>query len=102
VFIISGHMKFDPARREECHERMRTVAAASVTEDGCIAYGYAEDVSEPGSFRIFEHWASDEAFGAHCTSDAYNAFMAWIGEIGMLGADVNRYEVSSVQSLTGG
>ncbi len=101
MFIISGYMKFDPARSAECHAQMRTVAAASVSEDGCLGYGYAEDVSEPGSFRIFEHWASDDAFTAHCSTDTYNGFMAWLGEIGMIGADVNRYEVSSHQSLTG-
>ena len=102
MFIISGYMKFDPSRRDECHEQMKTVAAASVTEDGCLGYGYAEDVTEPGSFRIFEHWASEDAFAAHCQTANYLAFMAWLGEIGMAGADVNRYEVSSYVSLTGG
>ena len=102
MFIISGVMRFEPTHRDECAEAMRAAVAESRGDDGCLGYSFSEEVDEPGAFRIFEHWASDEAFGAHCQAPHYLAFMEFVGRVGMKGADVNRYEVSSHQSLTGG
>jgi quinol monooxygenase YgiN len=102
VFIVSGYMQFDAARRDDVAAAMRAVAGPSVEEDGCLGYAFSEDVAAPGRFRIFEHWASDEAFGTHCQSAHYLAFMEQLGGLGMTGADVSRYEVSSVTSLAGG
>jgi quinol monooxygenase YgiN len=102
MFIISGVMRFDPERREEVAEAMRTAVQASRHDDGCLSYSFCEEVDEPGAFRIFEHWSSEETFGAHCQTPHYLAFMEVVGRVGMRGADVNRYEVGSYQSLTGG
>jgi quinol monooxygenase YgiN len=102
MFIISGLMSFDPARREDVAEACAKAAAASQSDEGCLAYSFSEDVNHPGSFRIFEHWASEDAFGKHCQAPHYLAFMEFVGTAGMTGADVNRYEVAGYQSLTGG
>jgi len=102
MFIISGNMKFDPARRADVAEACAKAAAAAQSDEGCLAYSFSEDVNEPGAFRIFEHWESEEAFATHCQAPHYLSFMEFVGQVGMTGADVNRYEVSSHQSLTGG
>jgi quinol monooxygenase YgiN len=102
MFIISGLMHFDPSRREEVSAACAAAAAASQSDEGCLTYGFSEDVNQPGAFRIFEHWASEDAFAKHCQAPHYLTFMEFVGKVGMTGADVNRYEVSSSQSLTGG
>jgi quinol monooxygenase YgiN len=102
MFIISGLMSFDPSRREEVAAACAAAAEASQSDAGCLGYSFSEDVNRPGSFRIFEHWDSEEAFGKHCEAPHYLKFMEFVGQAGMTGADVNRYEVSSYQSLTGG
>jgi quinol monooxygenase YgiN len=102
MFIISGLMRFDPSRRDEVAAAMAKAVAASRSDEGCLAYAFSEDVEDPGAFRIFEHWSSEETFAAHCQSPHYLAFMEVVGQVGMTGADVSRYEVSGSQSLTGG
>jgi quinol monooxygenase YgiN len=102
TFIISGTMSFDPAKHDECVAAMTKVVEATRGEAGCHAYGFYPDPTDPGTFRIFEHWGGQEPFDSHCQTAHYLAFMGAVGELGLTGADVNRYEVSSVQSLTGG
>jgi quinol monooxygenase YgiN len=101
-FIISGTMSFDPAKHDACVAAMAKVVEPSLAEAGCHDYGFYPDPARPGTFRIFEHWDGDEPFNTHCQTPHYLAFMGSVGELGMTGADVNRYEVASVQSLTGG
>ena len=100
-FIISGTMSFDPTKHDECLAAMAKVVEPSRGEAGCHAYGFYPDPTEPGTFRVFEHWEDQAAFDAHSQTPHYLGFMGSVGDLGMTGADVNRYEVSAVQSLTG-
>jgi quinol monooxygenase YgiN len=65
VIIVSGHFRLPPGRIAEARAAMRTVIAASLAEAGCRAYSYAEDVTEPGLFRVYEEWDSRAALEAH-------------------------------------
>lgn len=44
---------------------MAAVIEASRAEPGCHAYSYAEDVIEPGLFRVYEEWDDRAALEAH-------------------------------------
>jgi quinol monooxygenase YgiN len=101
-FIISGIMRFDPAQHDAIASAMHEVASASQGEDGCHTYGFTAVIGEPGAFRIFEHWDSDAALDAHFQQPHYLEFIGSIGGWGLTGADVNRYEVSEISSMTGG
>jgi quinol monooxygenase YgiN len=102
VFIISGTMTFDPAKHDEIAEAMRKIVAITTGEEGSLTYTFTASLETPGTFRIFEHWASQEAFDRHCQTPHYLEFIGSVGQWGMSGADVNRYEVPSYASLTGG
>ncbi len=53
------------AASTDAREAMARVIAASRAEPGCLAYDYAEDVLEPGLFRVCEAWTDREALAAH-------------------------------------
>jgi len=65
VIVVSGRFRLPPGRIAEARPAMARVIAASLAEPGCRAYCYAEDVTEPGLFRVYEEWDSREALDAH-------------------------------------
>jgi quinol monooxygenase YgiN len=65
MILVSGRFRLPLDRIEEARPAMAAVIAASLAEPGCRAYAYAEDVTEPGLFRVHEAWDSREALEAH-------------------------------------
>ena len=65
MILVSGRFRLPPERIAEARPAMAKVITASRAEPGCRAYAYAEDVTEPGLFRVHEEWDSLEALRAH-------------------------------------
>ena len=65
MILVSGHFRLPPERIAEARAEMVRVIEASLAEPGCRAYSYAEDIAEPGLFRVHEEWDSREALSAH-------------------------------------
>ncbi len=65
MILVSGRFRLPVERVAEARPAMAKVIAASLAEPGCRAYSYAEDVTEPGLFRVHEEWESAEALEAH-------------------------------------
>jgi len=100
VLIVSGIMQFEPSHRDECLMAMQAVTEASIKEDGCVSYGFYEDLAEPARFRVWEHWADEEHFLSHFQTPHYLEFMDWLGRVGMTAVDVDRFDVASSTSLS--
>ena len=62
--IVAGTVRVPPENIDRFRPHMKAMMQASRAEDGCMAYGYAEDVAEPGLIHVFEHWRSGGAGGA--------------------------------------
>src|SRR5271165_6082173 len=98
MFAITGTMNFDPSDRDEILEILIPLCAASRAEDGNVAYVWSQDLSQPATFHIYEHWASEDAFTSHCKSPHYLSF----NETCMphiQGATAFRHEISDSKSL---
>jgi quinol monooxygenase YgiN len=65
MIAVLGSFRFPIAVLDTARPLMRAVIEATLAEPGCRAYSYAEDVSEPGMFRVTELWDSREALSAH-------------------------------------
>lgn len=50
---------------------LRDLVEASRAEPGNLAYHAAESIEEPGTFRLFEVYADEEAFRTHAESDHF-------------------------------
>ncbi len=66
--IIAGTVRVPPENLDGLRPHMRAMVEASRAENGCMAYGYAEDVLEPGLIHVFEVWRDQAALDAHFTS----------------------------------
>jgi len=99
MIVIAGHVALDPARREQAIAVAREMMADTRREKGCISYTFSGDLDQPGRFRIFEEWESDEALRAHFASPHMARFQQAVGGLGVTEMAVQRYEVAKVGPL---
>lgn len=78
---------------------MARVIAASLAEPGCRAYAYAEDVLEPGLFRVHEEWDSREALDAHFAAPHMREWQATREALGFADREIGAYEIAAVAPL---
>jgi quinol monooxygenase YgiN len=99
MIVIAGHVALDPAGREPAIAAARAMMAETRREPGCISYAFSADLEDPGRFRIFEEWESDEALAAHFASPHMARFREAVGGLGVREMAVQRYEVAKVGPL---
>jgi quinol monooxygenase YgiN len=101
MIIVSGTLRIDPADRDRAAEAAITMAAASLAEEGCSAYGLWQDLADPNRIRVFEEWASEAALAEHSASPHMAVFMEALGKLKVSDIDLSRYEVSAKAPLFG-
>ena len=100
MLAISGLLKFPPEQRDEMVGVLRALTERTRQDAGCVEYAWSEDLAEPGVFRFFECWESEETFAAHRDAGYEHEFNdTYLTRI--TGADARQYDVTGVQSLTG-
>lgn len=94
VILLAGSFRLlDPAREAGAREAMARMVAASRTEDGCLAYSFAEDVLEPGLIHVFELWRDQAALDMHRAAPHFRAFRESWAELGIGGRDMRMAEI---------
>ena len=96
MIVIAGHVALDPGKREPAIAAAREMMAETRKEPGCKAYVFSAEFDDPGAFRIFEEWESEDALKLHFQAPHMAKFRAAIGGFGIKGMKVLRYEVSRV------
>jgi quinol monooxygenase YgiN len=99
MIVVSGRFRLPLDRIAEARPAMAKVIAASRAEAGCRTYSYAEDVTEPGLFRVHETWDSLEALRTHFTAAHMKEWQAVREELGFHDRDVIAYEVGEPTPL---
>jgi quinol monooxygenase YgiN len=96
MIVIAGHFVLDPSKREQAVGAAREMMSETRKEPGCISYTFSADLDEPGRFRIFEEWESDEALTAHFQAPHMARLQQAMGGLGVREMKVQRYEVTKV------
>ena len=99
MLVVIGHFRIPLEHAAGATLAMAKVIAASRAEPGCLAYSYAEDVLEPGLFRVSEAWESREALRAHFAMDHMRAWQEERAGFGMSGRRVVAYEAGAEEDL---
>jgi quinol monooxygenase YgiN len=99
MIVVSGRFRLPPERIGEARPAMAKVIAASLTEAGCHAYSYAEDVTEPGLFRVHEKWDSREALEAHFATPHMREWQQVRETLGFHDRAVRAYEAGAETPL---
>src|SRR5437762_1794108 len=97
--IIAGTVRVPPDNLERFKPHMRAMLAASRAEVGCLAYSYAEDVTEPGLIHVFETWRDQAAIDAHLESPHMAEWRAAWPAFGVTDRRLALYEVAAKRPL---
>ena len=99
MILVIGTFRLPPESREAARAALGRVIASSRAEPGCIAYAYAEDVLEPGLFRVNEAWETREALAAHFETPHMKVWQQERAGLGMTDRKVIAYTVSGEEVL---
>ena len=99
MIVVTGTFRLPPESIVAGREAMARIIAASRAEPGCIAYAYAEDVLEPGLFRVSEAWETREALSAHFEAPHMAEWRREREALGMTDRRIVAYAVSGEEDL---
>lgn len=93
MIAVLGSFRFPVEALDAARPLMRAVLAATLAEPGCRAYSYAEDVAEPGLFRVTELWETRAALSAHFETPHMKQ---WVEQRAALGFSDRRIAVHEI------
>ena len=96
---IAGTFRLPPESLAAGREALIRVIEATRAEPGCLDYAYAEDVLEPGLFRVSEAWESREALAVHFEMPHMKAWQRERAALGMTDRDMRAFTVSGEEIL---
>lgn len=94
MLLIVGTVRLPAENLERARPAMQAMVQASRAEEGCLEYGYAEDVLVPGLIHVKERWSSQAALDAHFASAHIQAWRSAWPELGIGERNLQVYEVS--------
>ena len=71
-------------RLSEAREAAKELTAASLKQDGCLAYDVFESATRPGILLICETWRDEESLAAHSASAPFEKCVAVINAAGTM------------------
>jgi quinol monooxygenase YgiN len=78
TLLIIGTIRLPVENFSDARVAMRTMIEASLAEDGCLEYGYAQDVLDLGLIHVKERWRDRPSLDRHFASDHIAAWRsAW-------------------------
>lgn len=99
MLLIVGTVRLPPGNRAAALPVMRRMVDASRAEDGCLDYGYAEDVLDPGLIHVRELWADQAALDRHFAAAHLAEWRAAWPALGIGGRDLRVYEVGAPRAV---
>ena len=93
MIAVLGTFRFPLEALDEARPLMRAVIEATLAEDGCRGYSYAEDVAEAGLFRVMELWDSRAALAAHFATAHMKAWSEQRAALGFFDRDIAVHEI---------
>ena len=99
MILVCGRFRLPVERIAEARAAKAKVTAASLAEARCRAYSYAEDVVEPGLFRVHEEWNSREALDAHFSTPHMRQWQAEREALGFGEREIYAYETGAATAL---
>lgn len=93
MLLIVGTVRLPAHNMEMARPIMKRMAHASRAEEGCLEYGYAEDVFEPGLIHIKEIWVDQNSLDRHFAAAHLAEWRAAWPSLGIGDRNLRVYEV---------
>lgn len=99
MLIVTGLITVPDGAFEAARPAIRRMVAATLTEPGCITYGFWQDPEQPDRLRVYEEWQDRAALEAHFATPHMAEFRAALAEIGPVDRDIVAIEAGRVETL---
>jgi len=98
MLLIVGTVRLPPQNLEAARPIMKRMADTSRAEEGCLEYGYAEDIFDPGLIHVKEMWTDQIALNGHFAAPHLSEWRAaWPG-LGIGDRNLRVYDVGEPRS----
>ena len=98
MLLIVGTVRLPPQNLEAARPIMKRMADISRAEEGCLEYGYAEDIFDPGLIHVKEMWIDQIALDHHFAAPHLSEWRAaWPG-LGIGDRNLRVYDVGEPRS----
>jgi len=99
MIVIHATFPIDSQHREEATELMQELAEQSRTEAGVKQYRVAADIEDRNTFRFFEQYEDEAAFGKHAETEHFEEFESALPELLAGEPTVTRFDVEAASDL---
>ncbi|PSJ37773.1 antibiotic biosynthesis monooxygenase [Sphingomonas deserti] len=99
MLLVVGTIRLPARNLAAARPVMKRMAEASRAEEGCVEYGYAEDVFDPGLIHVKELWVDRGALDRHCAAPHLAEWRATWAALGIGDRDLRVYEVGEPRAL---
>lgn len=99
MLIIIGTIRLPAAALDKARPAMLAMIDASLAEDGCEAYSYAEDVCGPGLICVHEIWRDKAALDAHFETEHLATWRRKWPALGIHDRDLRLYEAGEALQI---
>jgi quinol monooxygenase YgiN len=101
MVVVMGAVTFGAGEINRLMNDLAAQMAYTQAEDGCAAYIFSRDVSDPNILHINERWRDDAALEAHLSTPAMAAFNAIIGAASVQAISIKAFSISGSRQLVG-
>jgi quinol monooxygenase YgiN len=98
MLLIVGTIRLPAHNMEAARPVMQRMADASRAEEGCLEYGYAQDMFDRGLVHVKELWLDQAALDRHFAAAHLAEWRAAWSGLGITDRDLKVYEVGSPRS----
>ena len=98
MLLIVGTVRLPAHNLEAVRPIMQRMAEASRAEEGCVEYGYAEDLIDPGLIHVKEMWVDQPALDRHFATTHLAEWRAAWPDLGIGERNLRVYEVGEPRS----
>jgi len=99
MLLIIGTVRLAKGDLSAAVPAMKRMAQASRMEDGCLEYGYAQDVFDPGLLHVREVWRDQATLDRHFRSEHMAQWRAAWPSLGIRDRDLRVYCVGDARPI---
>lgn len=99
MIVIAGTFNVEPSDRDAFLDAARAVMAGTLKEEGCHAYCFSPDISDPAVVHLFERWESEGDLAPHMKAEHIKTFGRALKQLTINGRSVTMYEVAAEKPM---
>lgn len=99
MIVIAGTFNVEPSDRDAFLEAAKAVMVETRKEEGCQAYCFTPDISDPAVVHIFEKWESEDRLAPHMKAEHIKTFGRALKALTINSRSLTVYEVASEKAM---